>query len=116
MKKHIVVALALALLMSAAQGVFAQTPVSHFDRVLAHSTDTYQHVFAGGRLASVAVSGDGDTDLDLYVYDENGHLVASDTDLTDQCYVSWVPRWTGTFTIKIVNRGNVFNRYHVVAS
>lgn len=80
-------------------------------RVLANSTDVYNIRFVGDRFAEVVVVGDGDTDLDLYVYDENGNLIVSDADYTDNCYVSWNPIWTGNFKIKIVNRGGVYNRY-----
>jgi hypothetical protein len=78
-------------------------------------TDSFQATFRGGELAIVMVRGDGDTDLDLYVYDEAGKLVASDTDLTDQCVVTWVPRWTGRFIIRVVNRGYVSNLYRITA-
>lgn len=61
----------------------------------------------------VIVNGDGDTDLDLYVYDENGNLMGKDIDYSDYCVVSWTPRWTGPFTIKIKNRGSVYNRYKI---
>jgi len=84
---------------------------AHYDRVQAHSTDTYSIRFYGNELACVIVSGDGDTDLDVYVYDHNGNLVASDTDYSDDCVVAWTPRWTGNFTIKIKNRGRVYNNY-----
>ena len=67
-------------------------------------------------LAMVTVHGDGDTDLDLYVYDENGNCVASDTSLGDQCVVTWTPRWTGSFTIRVVNRGFLPNNYTIMAS
>lgn len=86
-------------------------PKSHVDRVLAHSTDTYNIRFRGGEVARVVVIGDGDTDLDLYIYDENGNFITSDTDNTDDCVCSWTPRWTGNFRIKIKNLGNVYNRY-----
>ena len=79
--------------------------------VAAKGTDTYRIKFRAYELATVTVDGDGDTDLDLYVYDENGNLITKDTDYTDYCYVTFNPRWTGYFTIKIVNRGNVYNRY-----
>lgn len=84
--------------------------------VRANSTDSYNVSFTAGYLAEVGLSGDGDTDLDLYVYDSNGNLIASDTDYTDDCYVSWVPAWTGRFTIKVVNRGRVANRYVLVTN
>lgn len=80
-------------------------------QVSAHSTDVYRIVFRGGEPAIVVVSGDGDTDLDLYVHDENGNLIAVDDDMTDDCIVRWTPRWTGPFTIRIVNRGSVYNQY-----
>ncbi len=62
-------------------------------------------------MARVAVIGDGDTDLDLLVYDENGNLIASDTDYTDKCLVEFAPRWTGTFLVRVVNNGYVHNNY-----
>lgn len=72
--------------------------------------------FVQGYLAEVAVSGDGDTDLDLYIYDSNGHLIAQDQDYTDDCYVSWVPAWTGRYTVRVVNRGPIYNRYAIVTN
>lgn len=86
------------------------------DRVWAHDYVYYNIVFYANEIAEVAVSGDGDTDLDLYVYDANGNLITSDTDYTDDCYVRWVPAWTGTFKIKIVNRGGVYNNYVLVTN
>lgn len=91
-------------------------PRRNVDVVHAHSTDTYQINFVSGYLAEVVVSGDGDTDLDLYVYDGNGNLIAKDADYSDDCYVSWVPRWTGRFIIKVVNRGPLFNRYAIITN
>lgn len=81
------------------------------DRVNAGDTDIYNVRFKGNEVAYVYVSGDGDTDLDLYVYDENGNLIDSDTDRTDECIVYFTPRWTGNFKIKIKNLGRVYNRY-----
>jgi hypothetical protein len=72
--------------------------------------------FVKGKLAEVLVSGDGDTDLDLYVYDSNGNLIDKDADYTDDCYVCWVPAWTGRFTIRVVNRGGVYNSYVIVTN
>lgn len=76
-----------------------------------NSYNTYRIVFNAGETAIATVIGDGDTDLDLYIYDANGNLIDKDDDYTDNCVCTWVPRWTGTFTIKIINRGRVYNRY-----
>jgi len=86
------------------------------DRVLGGYTDTWTIRFRGGEPAYVVVSGDGDTDLDLYVYDENGNLIDSDTDSTDDCVAAFNPRWTGVFYIKIKNLGRVYNRYVLVTN
>lgn len=84
--------------------------------VYANSYTYYTQKFWANEIAEVLVSGDGDTDLDLYVYDENGNLIESDTDYTDDCYVRFCPKWTGPFRIKIVNRGGVYNNYIILTN
>lgn len=91
-------------------------PLRHYDSVNAGATDTYNIRFRGGELAMVIVSGDGDTDLDLSIYDENGNFITSDTDGTDDCVVSFTPRWTGNFKVKIKNYGRVYNSYVLVTN
>lgn len=85
-------------------------------RVRAFGTDSYEVNFRGGRSAEVLVTGDGDTDLDMFIFDENGNLVCSDDDRTDQCYCRWNPRWSGAFTIKVKNLGDVYNQYVIVTN
>jgi hypothetical protein len=115
MKRKLTVAAALVCSLSAlvAHAGGRSGSDSHVDIVLPYSTDTYHVTFRGGQTASVVLSGDGDTDLDLYVYDENGFLIARDDDLLDDCIVVWVPRRSGTFTIKVVNRGSMSNIYAI---
>ncbi|MGQ0615190.1 MAG: hypothetical protein ACT4PV_15765 [Planctomycetaceae bacterium] len=72
--------------------------------------------FYGGRYAQVTVQGDGDTDLDLFIYDQNGNLIVSDTRAGDYCGVYWTPRWTGPFRIRVVNLGRVWNRYVIATN
>lgn len=86
-------------------------PKGQKDRVYGKDVNSYKVKFWAGELAEVCVSGDGDTDLDLYVFDENGNQIGSDTDYTDECVVRWVPAWTGTFIIKVVNRGALYNNF-----
>ena len=87
-----------------------------FERVEANTTDVFKRTFFGGESATVSVIGDGDTDLDVYVYDENNNLIAKDDGPTDNCFVRWTPKWTGKFTIRVVNRGRVFNRYRIATN
>ncbi|GHU82020.1 hypothetical protein FACS189468_5690 [Spirochaetia bacterium] len=89
-------------------------PREGVEAVAALSTMTYKLPFRAGQPATVFVSGDGSTDLDLYVYDENGNLIAYDEDYSDDCLVRWNPRWTGSFIIVVKNLGRVWNRYTLV--
>lgn len=74
------------------------------------AVDNFRVVFRGGEPARVLVSGDGDSDLDLYVYDQYGNRVCSDTDATDEMLCGWTPRETGPFIIRVRNLG-VANQY-----
>lgn len=85
-------------------------------RLDANSYTTFNARFVGGRAARIALKGDGDTDLDLFIYDQNGRLVAQDNDNSDLCLVEWVPLWTGNFTIKVVNQGGVYNDFVIVTN
>jgi hypothetical protein len=85
-------------------------------RLRANSFKTFTVSFVGGRAAVVMLKGDGDTDLDLYIYDENDNLVARDTDNSDYCIAEWLPRWTGEFTIKVVNHGRVYNDFAIITN
>lgn len=91
-------------------------PSRDYSSVNGKSHVDYTASFVADQLAEVLVSGDGDTDLDLYVYDSNNNLIASDTDYSDDCYVRWVPAWTGRYTIRIVNRGPVYNRFVILTN
>jgi hypothetical protein len=86
-------------------------PTRTNEQVKANITDIYNLSFIAGQEAIVDVRGDGDTDLDLYIYDSSGNLITKDEDYTDHCVAKWTPKWTGKFTIKVKNRGGVPNSY-----
>ena len=88
-------------------------PASGTGLVVSLSDDTWIIQFDGGRPAEVSVSGLGLSDLDLYVYDENGNLIVFDEDPTDDCYCAWRPKWTGVFTIIVRNCGLLPNPYAI---
>ncbi|RTZ17281.1 hypothetical protein EJ063_00425 [Vibrio aquaticus] len=88
----------------------------HSDRVEAGAVDTYVVPFYGREVAEVAVIGDGDTDIDLHIYDHNGNLICEDTDATDTTYCYWVPRFDGDFIITIKNYGSVYNAYDLLTN
>ena len=74
-------------------------------------------LFKGDEQAEVLIVGDGDNDLDLYVYNENGELVGSDTDYSDRCYVSFYPYYTKSYKIVVKNRGtSVYSNYVLMSN
>ena len=85
--------------------------ISQVDRVDAYSTNTYRVLFNGGDVARIEINGDNDTDLDLYVYDQFGNLVAFDNDELDLCIVEFRPRYDGRYRIEVHNLGGVWNQY-----
>jgi len=84
--------------------------------VSAHSVDRFVVGFRADESAIVALSGDGSTDLDLFVADQNGNLIGKDDDNTDDCLVRWVPNRTGPFLIVVRNPGSEANRYVIATN
>ncbi len=70
-------------------------------------------VFKAKELAEFFVIGDGDTDLDLFILDAKGGLVAKDEDPaergSDLCVCRWTPDTEQEYTIVITNLGKVYN-------
>lgn len=91
-------------------------PAITTDMVEAFDTDVYSIWFRGGELAIIAVSGDGDTDLDLFVYDENDNRIAFDARVGDDCLVHFTPKWSGPFRVEVRNLGRVANIYTIVTN
>lgn len=91
-------------------------PRYQIDRVSAGGSLAYQVSFRANELAEVIVVGDGDTDLDLYIYDINGTLIVYDENYSDRCYVNFIPRLTLPFTIVVKNRGRVYNQFTIATN
>jgi hypothetical protein len=76
-------------------------------KVPAHSAVELKIIFKANELAEFFVIGDGDTDLDLFVYDADGKLVASDEDPSDRasdlCVCRWTPKNEQEYKIVIKN-------------
>jgi hypothetical protein len=101
---------ALANSVELARGV-DPGPQLKFSPLSPRGTEQYRFTFRGGEFAAVTVLGDGDTRLDLYIYDAGGNLVTSHVGPGDKRLATWVPNWTGAYTIQIVNRGTRWNWY-----
>lgn len=66
--------------------------------------------FNAREIAEVYVTGNGATTIDLYLYDAQGKLIASDTKNIDDCYVTFIPGDLLQFRIEIKNNGSTDNR------
>lgn len=85
-------------------------------RVAANSTASFTLDIVGGELMTIAIYGDGDTDLDLYVYNEIDELRAYDEDSSGDCLVMFVPIFSQTVRILVKNRGNIYNDFVIVTN
>jgi hypothetical protein len=79
-------------------------------RVYGNRTNVHA-IYVGESTNYVTVRGDGDTDLDCWIYDSYGRLVDSDTDDTDYCVLR--TPGIGTHRVVITNNGGVYNDYVV---
>lgn len=84
--------------------------------VSAYGTTYYNISFRGGQRAEVYASGPGITDLDMYVYDQNGNLICRDIDYSDNMSCAWTPNWTGPFQIQVRNLGSTGVSFNVVTN
>lgn len=85
-------------------------------RLRAGKTDIFRVPFYGGRLAELAIIGDGDADLDLIVTDANKNVICLDRSYSDKLYCSWTPRWDGYFYIAVKNQGRIRNSYYILTN
>jgi hypothetical protein len=107
-KKLVTVAALVAIVLGSAGYAVAQ--VIGRDRVLAFDTDRWT-VWAPAGAGQIVVDGDGDTDLDCFVYDRFGQLLGMDNDRTDYCIVDFRQRTSGDIRVEIRNLGRVYNEY-----
>jgi hypothetical protein len=102
--------LMVGMLVAAAQPAAAQS--ARTTRVQAFSTDTLT-VWVSAGWHQVIVDGDGDTDLDLFVYNSFGRLLDFDDDGTDYCVTSFFMARAGYVTLRVQNLGSVYNQYRI---
>jgi hypothetical protein len=109
-------ALLLAGLLASASRTWAGSPTGPVRReytVYGFHILTVKVAFQAGQPAVVRISGDGDTNLALGVFDARGKQVGTDLRPTNYCAVRWSPARSEVYTIKVYNRGGVPNRFRL---
>jgi hypothetical protein len=84
--------------------------------VRGRSVTSYNVSFRGGERAAVYANGPGITDLDMYIFDQNGNTICRDIDYSDNMSCFWTPRWTGTFRVEVRNLGNTGVSFNMVTN
>ena len=85
--------------------------------ISSYGTDRYRIKFAGGRRANVILEATNQiSDLDLYIYDDNGNLICYDDSSSSEASLSFTPRRDSYFVITIVNCGILPNGYVVATN
>lgn len=91
-------------------------PVSLRDTVSPNATRVHEVVFEGEQRASIRVQGDHSTNLDCFVYDSYGQVIASDNDSSDYCVLSWTAARTERYRVHIRNHGKSYNEYRMTTN
>lgn len=88
-------------------------PARAVGRLGAGATDVYTIPFNASEPAMAAITGEGATDLDLFVEDDKGNRICSSTSAVDDEICRWTPRWNGAFRIRVRNIGTAPNEYRL---
>jgi len=79
-------------------------------------SSTLEMQFQGGIPAVIGISGDGATDLDLYVFDADGKRICAAEGNGDDEICRFTPRFTATYRIEIRNLGKIANQFLFVSN
>ena len=88
-------------------------PYSGVGIVSGYSSYPWRIDFEGNIWSEVRVIGNGNTDLDLFVFSGNGSLIASDTGWGDNCCTQFIPFGNQTITVVVKNKGPIPNSYRI---
>jgi len=85
----------------------------HWQMVDAYATQEFDVILGGGEAKAINVHTDGDLGLELYVYDDEGNLIGSDTEPQETLTV-WIPAGTvGWVTVHVVNAAGQANSFTI---
>jgi hypothetical protein len=88
-------------------------PARVVSRIQGGATDVYSVTFSGNEPAMAAITGEGLSDLDLFVEDDKGNQICRSTSAVDDEICRWTPRWNAAFRIRVRNIGNTPNEYRL---
>lgn len=78
--------------------------------------DLWEMAFKGRAYAELSVIGNGASNLDVSVTDENGNVICFEQSPSDAIYCDFIPSWDGMFYLTVENSGTAANDYYVVSN
>jgi hypothetical protein len=90
----------------------ARAAEERMSRVHANQTETWRVWLPKGE-HRILVHGDHHTDLDLYVYDNTGHLIVFDVGHFDDCVSTLSTARSGYLELRVRNLGQADNVYEL---
>jgi hypothetical protein len=88
-------------------------PARFATRIADGVTNVYSLSFRANEPVMVAITGEGASDLDLFVEDEAGNRICASDGGGDDEICRWTPRRNGNFRIRVRNLGAVYNEYRL---
>ena len=85
-------------------------------RLRAGHTDIFRVLFYGGRMAEIAILGDGNADLDLLVSAEIDKTICLDQSFSDQLYCSCTSAWSGEFVVVVKDMVRIRNSDYILTN
>src|SRR6185503_21206895 len=92
--------LAVSMVVSGMAGP-AGAQETHIGRVHGHSSEQWEIWGTAGDTISVAAVGVGDARLGLFVYDDEGNLIAVGKDTTNICLAQFIVTRSSYFTLSV---------------
>ncbi len=91
-------------------------PVRYGAAAPANGQRRHTLTFDGRETATLHLIGNGASDLDYYLYDINGDMVAFDEGPSDTATLFWYVPYRQQLTLRVRNRGASRNGYHIVTN
>lgn len=118
--KNIMISLAMAVAVLSVMWSLALAKsvtvdlVSDVFRVPAYQTRWHRVYLSEGSLVDIEITGNGETDLDLYVYDGSDRYITGSENASDDELAELEILRGGYFYIAVVNKGNAANEYELI--
>jgi hypothetical protein len=84
--------------------------------VAANDFNAYWITFAGGEYGQVRVHSYGSTFLYVGVYDNDGNLLAADTDRSGDAVLTFYCTYTGAYRIVVLNKAPIANPFYIATN